>query len=236
MANDAPSGLPCPLCFILGHLQRLFRATNIPVVIEEAEENLHDDTHQGSKSLTIEDDGDPIPDHLIGSVTTDEGDFLDPGNGLDEEETVCNLTGVPDNPKNSSWRLGDANTRPLISATSRNPTARDMLRSNNTSGPFCRSCTENRDHSSQKYRAAVSPLHCSGCRRDHPSSLFSVKQRQEEPDTRICIGREGHIRLCEHRTFGWDEFVHTSSTTNADTSITCAAWDVTAHSCDRDTQ
>ncbi|UQC88033.1 uncharacterized protein CLUP02_13555 [Colletotrichum lupini] len=207
MANDAPPGLLCPLCLVLGHLKRLFRATNIPVVIEEAEENLHDDTHQGSKSLTIEDDGDPIPDHLIGSVTTDEGGFLDPVNGLDEEEAVCNLTGVSDNPKNSSWRLGDANTRPLISATSRNPTARDILRSNNTSGPFCRSCAENRDHSSQKYRAAVSPLHCSGCRRDHPSSLFSVKQRQEEPDTRICIGREGHLRLREHRTFDWDDEV-----------------------------
>ncbi|KAK1502735.1 hypothetical protein CABS01_09346 [Colletotrichum abscissum] len=107
MANDAPPGLPCPLCFVLGHLRRLFRATNIPVVIDEAEENSHDDIHQGR------------------------------------------------------------------------------------------------------------------CRRDHPSSLFSAKQRQEEPNKRICIGREGHIRLCEHRTFGWDEFVHTSSTTNADTSITC---------------
>ncbi|KXH52575.1 hypothetical protein CSIM01_09156 [Colletotrichum simmondsii] len=54
-----------------------------------------------------------------------------------------------------------------------------------------------------------------------PSILFSAKQRQVEPNKRICIGREGHIRLCEHRTFGWDEFVHTSSATNADTSITC---------------
>lgn len=220
MTSDAPPGFSCPLCFVLGHLQRLFRSKFIFVVIDEAEESLRDDSHQVGMSSTVEDDGEPAPDRLAGSVTINEGNSQDPGNDLDEEETVSILTRVPDNPNNSSWRLGDVNTRPLVTATSRNLTRREILRSNDTSGPFCRPCTENSDHSIQNYREAISPLYCSGCRRIHSSSLFSAKQRQEGPNKRICIGREGHIRLCEHITFGLEEFVHTSSTTNGDTSIT----------------
>ncbi|KAK1690448.1 hypothetical protein BDP55DRAFT_756193 [Colletotrichum godetiae] len=182
-----------------------FQSTYTPVNLEETEENLRDDTYQGSESSIVENDGGSTPSHLVGSATVDDGDFQDPENDSGDNEAVYVHTGVPDNPKNPSWRLGDANTRPSIAASSRNPTSGEILRANDTSGPFCRHCKDNSKRSSQKYRAGISPLYCSGCRRGHPSSLFSAKQRQKESNKRICIGREGHIRLCEHKTFGWDE-------------------------------
>lgn len=43
-------------------------------------------------------------------------------------------------------------------------------------------------------------MHCSGCDRDYPLCLFSAAQRQVLPEKRICIGREGHVRLCQHKT------------------------------------
>lgn len=47
-------------------------------------------------------------------------------------------------------------------------------------------------------------LHCSGCRHDHPKSMFSTAHQKTRPrGTRICIGREGHIRLCEHEVITW---------------------------------
>ena len=47
-------------------------------------------------------------------------------------------------------------------------------------------------------------LHCSGCNTTHPRVLFSRNQRDRVPkNDRICIGREGHIRLCEHKVIKW---------------------------------
>ncbi|KAK4218959.1 hypothetical protein QBC37DRAFT_382993 [Rhypophila decipiens] len=46
-------------------------------------------------------------------------------------------------------------------------------------------------------------LYCCGCRRSHPVGLFSYKQRRETDKNRICIGREGHIRACQHLTISW---------------------------------
>ncbi|OTA98757.1 hypothetical protein M426DRAFT_258110 [Hypoxylon sp. CI-4A] len=53
---------------------------------------------------------------------------------------------------------------------------------------------------------AVPPvLHCSGCIGDHPTYLFSEKQRMMPIDERLCIGREGHIKLCRHKSITWKE-------------------------------
>lgn len=43
-------------------------------------------------------------------------------------------------------------------------------------------------------------MHCSGCNRDHPMSLFSAKQRGVDRSARVCIGFEGSVRLCQHRS------------------------------------
>ena len=48
-------------------------------------------------------------------------------------------------------------------------------------------------------------LHCAGCGEDHPAGYFSVRQQALPPTSRLCIGREGFLRLCEHRTVKWDE-------------------------------
>lgn len=50
-------------------------------------------------------------------------------------------------------------------------------------------------------------LYCSGCKISHPAGLFSYEQRRRQDDdsSRLCIGREGHIRVCEHRTVSWDD-------------------------------
>lgn len=58
------------------------------------------------------------------------------------------------------------------------------------------------------YRGRFSPedtfLHCSGCQDNHPKSMFStMHQNMGSQGTRICIGREGHIRLCEHEVITW---------------------------------
>lgn len=44
---------------------------------------------------------------------------------------------------------------------------------------------------------------CSGCQRHHPRLLFSAKERCKESSERICIGRQGFIRICPHKTIRW---------------------------------
>ncbi|KAK3386011.1 hypothetical protein B0H63DRAFT_450007 [Podospora didyma] len=51
-------------------------------------------------------------------------------------------------------------------------------------------------------------LHCSGCQSDHPACLFSPQQRQTvDKHKRICIGHEGFLRLCRHKTVRWANIV-----------------------------
>lgn len=57
----------------------------------------------------------------------------------------------------------------------------------------------------QKNRGRAVYLHCSGCGEDHASGYFSATQRALPSTSRICIGREGFIRLCEHKTMKWEE-------------------------------
>ncbi|KAH9237836.1 hypothetical protein K456DRAFT_1940835 [Colletotrichum gloeosporioides 23] len=72
---------------------------------------------------------------------------------------------------------------------------------------FCRGCKTNRTPRSWLSDRARAFLYCSGCDRLHPTSVFSIAERQKRSHSRVCIGREGHIRLCEHKTFTWDDFV-----------------------------
>jgi len=46
---------------------------------------------------------------------------------------------------------------------------------------------------------------CSGCGKNHPLLLFSATQRNLPPSQRICIGREGTLRLCSHEAITWNE-------------------------------
>lgn len=46
-------------------------------------------------------------------------------------------------------------------------------------------------------------IHCGGCGSHHARNAFSYKQRQKQPGDRICIGREGELRLCEHMSIKW---------------------------------
>lgn len=46
-------------------------------------------------------------------------------------------------------------------------------------------------------------IHCAGCNSHHTGNAFSHTQRQREPQDRVCIGREGKLRLCEHVSIGW---------------------------------
>ncbi|KAF4915170.1 hypothetical protein CGCF415_v001852 [Colletotrichum fructicola] len=79
---------------------------------------------------------------------------------------------------------------------------------------FCRGCKTNRTPRSWLSDCARAFLYCSGCDRLHPTSVFSIAERQKRSHSRVCIGREGHIRLCEHKTFTWDDFVRVSSNTS----------------------
>jgi len=58
-----------------------------------------------------------------------------------------------------------------------------------------------------KYAAMVGSLHCSGCNTRHFPRWFSAAQRRLDGQTRICIGREGSVRLCEHRSFTWADVI-----------------------------
>ncbi|KAF5012856.1 hypothetical protein FDECE_1146 [Fusarium decemcellulare] len=44
-------------------------------------------------------------------------------------------------------------------------------------------------------------LYCSACNLDHPSAVFSATERVKQQ--RICIGRQGYVRLCDHEVVTW---------------------------------
>ncbi|KAK1835462.1 hypothetical protein QBC39DRAFT_299128 [Podospora conica] len=45
-------------------------------------------------------------------------------------------------------------------------------------------------------------LFCSECSTTHPASCFSATQRRAP--VRVCIGRQGHVRLCQHVALSWE--------------------------------
>lgn len=74
---------------------------------------------------------------------------------------------------------------------------------------YCSPCRELRgnsqalEHAREKLRR---PFWCSGCQTKHPAVYFSTQQRSLSDDVRICIGREGHMRICDHFTLYWSWF------------------------------
>ena len=46
-------------------------------------------------------------------------------------------------------------------------------------------------------------LHCSPCKKTHPAVLFSAAQRHAGDKSRICIGHEGSLRVCDHLALSW---------------------------------
>jgi hypothetical protein len=83
-----------------------------------------------------------------------------------------------------------------------------LMRKNNT----CKKCQERRDRRDSaldfitcKFQALYSHgwLRCSSCGVEHPVSCFTRKQLLKL-SKRICIGKEGCIRLCRHKTLTWD--------------------------------
>lgn len=49
------------------------------------------------------------------------------------------------------------------------------------------------------------PTWCSGCGKQHPLLFFSAVQRGIASAHRICIGREGSIRVCAHEAVTWPD-------------------------------
>lgn len=48
-------------------------------------------------------------------------------------------------------------------------------------------------------------LHCSGCQVDHLSTVFSCEEKMKPCSERLCLGRQGYVRLCEHDIITWAE-------------------------------
>ncbi|KAK7432995.1 hypothetical protein QQZ08_000466 [Neonectria magnoliae] len=46
-------------------------------------------------------------------------------------------------------------------------------------------------------------LHCQGCGCDHLSSYFSAAEKAKPSKGRVCIGREGFVRVCAHQVVTW---------------------------------
>lgn len=67
---------------------------------------------------------------------------------------------------------------------------------------YCASCQVGWAHSTFLH---MQYMHCSACNLDHTATLFSAAQRNESRAKRVCIGHEGHVRICEHKTVQVDE-------------------------------
>jgi hypothetical protein len=70
-----------------------------------------------------------------------------------------------------------------------------------------RSWTRDLDGLTKRY------MSCSGCGSEHPAGLFSAVQRRwKRPFDRhrLCIGHEGHLRICDHLTLKWREIESTA--------------------------
>ncbi|KAF4471410.1 hypothetical protein FALBO_1677 [Fusarium albosuccineum] len=87
------------------------------------------------------------------------------------------------------------------------------IRSRMHSDLFCENCQEILSWSMDIYRlrpackfSAVADwnwLYCSGCYLKHPSAAFSAEQKLTREQERVCIGRQGHVRLCNHEVITW---------------------------------
>lgn len=67
----------------------------------------------------------------------------------------------------------------------------------------CRIVRPNRKQADSDHKSRIKLLYCSACATKHPINLFSHRQQQEDSRSRICIGREGNVRICEHVVLTW---------------------------------
>lgn len=75
---------------------------------------------------------------------------------------------------------------------------------------LCQDCIDAKTAVNWQSRVAAlvdTYLHCSGCRADHAACLFSASERTKPQSQRVCIGHEGHIRLCSHVGVPWSAIV-----------------------------
>lgn len=80
--------------------------------------------------------------------------------------------------------------------------ARDQLGSLLRKDMYCEMCRTVGEDAERKLREES--LYCSGCKRSHPAGLFSFRQRRGESErSRICIGREGYLKVCQHLVLRW---------------------------------
>ncbi|KAK3934623.1 hypothetical protein QBC46DRAFT_273420 [Diplogelasinospora grovesii] len=92
----------------------------------------------------------------------------------------------------------------------------DMLRSRLRNDQLCTACLQSSElnRTSENSLAWIGckfsswprsqcRLHCAGCDRFHDGRAFSAAQAGKEK--RICIGREGALRLCEHIQISWSD-------------------------------
>lgn len=85
---------------------------------------------------------------------------------------------------------------------------------------YCRNCLAARGRADWEARVAHLTkryLHCVGCGVDRPACLFSAAERKKGEGTgmvvtgeeggMMCIGHQGHVRLCQHVVVKWDRLV-----------------------------
>ncbi len=75
---------------------------------------------------------------------------------------------------------------------------------------LCNACIHKRDNTTAWNRKidkflAAERLHCSGCKVKHPRVLFSRIQSMRSSKRRICVGLEGKLRICTHKTLSWND-------------------------------
>jgi hypothetical protein len=81
-----------------------------------------------------------------------------------------------------------------------------QLRQTLRRGHLCDGCKALREDPERDFRAwenAQRMLWCSACRCFHPALLYSYRERSKAPTIRVCIGLQGRVRLCRHKTFSW---------------------------------
>lgn len=83
-----------------------------------------------------------------------------------------------------------------------NERARSVIRSQLYCSP-CRKLQENPQELENTRAKLRKPLWCSGCQENHPTVYFSGQQRPLPGYVRICIGREGYMRVCDHLIIYW---------------------------------
>jgi hypothetical protein len=71
----------------------------------------------------------------------------------------------------------------------------------------CKISHKTSDHNRRLARVLGEEKWCSGCTDHHSVVFFSAAQRDTADGKRICIGREGVVRLCPHKSLSSDDMI-----------------------------